>query len=316
MMKLKFIFLSGLILIGFGFLIFPPNNGGLKTNEKLFKPTDIMVQEGADILGSDKILYQSGGINSVESSFEDYSNEMEREYVSYQGYLESIDSHSDLNYFLDNKIEHSDNVVDLVIQYREAIVNDDLNKIRGLIEFFVGTELEGSALRSALEVAFVRGDRDLILYLVNIGGIVSEHHLRLLVYSKNIELMRQLENSGVQLFNTGTERKYDNLALMNYLIYTNLSQDSTQNPFFDYFIGSGADLSADGVKVDPLYLSLRFLDSDTSGRSLYYAKKLVERGATIKPEHISIMKKLSLENGLLYSKVVNEIPQLNCNCEL
>lgn len=236
---------------------------------------------------------------------------VKNEQVDFESFFSKIDSFekSYLSSFLDNSLEHPSYLVKDVENFRNAIINSDFDKIKDLIHTFVGTELELESLDSAMEVAIVRRNIELVKYLVNIGGKVSPSQLQSVYYSGNTNFVISLENIGINLYEI--ESSYDKtISPLSHFIYINISMSSQYNKAFEHLLQAGFDLEQKSYGVDPLLLSISYFEGENYKRAYLYTKKLIDSGAVVSERHFDMMKVIKKNRPKLYKKVVDKIPQL------
>lgn len=266
-----------------------------------------------DITNENAIGLKRNVITIDQSINDDIYSDNEELYQNFISRLNDSDS-SSLSSFLNESLHYPESLDENIKAFRSAIISSDFNSIKELVNIFIGTELERDSIDSALDVAIVRGNVELVQYLINIGGEIKSSHLNSILSSQNSKFLESLENIGIELYRADSSDE-DEISPLSYLIYTNinLNTEADYSNGFEKLLQAGYNINAESNGITPLFLSIRSLDTPSYKLALSYTRKLIDRGAIITVRHLTIMKKLSKSKPQLYKEIIEQIPQLDIN---
>lgn len=142
---------------------------------------------------------------------------------------------------------------------------------------------------------------ELYLNLVNKGGKFISTSLLALVQKGKLDTVLKMENYGVTL----NSEVFKNTNTLHFAMLAPLTPKS-----FDFLINQVEVIDKVGqLGVDLIGLSI--INADTNADYIsHYLEQMIERGASVKPQHYQLMKGLKKENEIIYEEIVEIIPEL------
>jgi len=168
------------------------------------------------------------------------------------------------------------------------------------IDFETETPIETASLIMNAAVHFDAPD-ELYLKLANKGGELISTSLLTLVQRDQFDIVLKMENYGAIL----NSEILENTNILHFAMLTPLTPKS-----FDFLINR-VDLIDDVGQLGVDIIGLSIVNANTNANYIsHYLNRMIEQGASIKPQHLLLMEGLKKEHENVYNEIIEVIPEL------